>query len=245
MIIAKNSIRTETGGITMNEINCSIITDILPLYIDDVVSAETRDFVKEHLSHCESCKREFEKLSQNVTIADNAAVRLKEADPLRSFKKRIQCIRALAVSALLVLILLMTVPMPVRINRTISGIRWENGNTQTAEECRVTVNGWYYRYLLKDNIFKGDISFTTAKGTVSYDVPRAAISRGVMYEDQGGSMTVYDGTQNRMRSLGYVAVSGNFKEIFIHSEEWNFSAPAGDRVEALELADQLTTGEWY
>ena len=229
----------------MNEINCSIITDILPLYIDDVVSAETRAFVKEHLSHCENCKREFEKLSQNAAIADNAAVRLKEAEPLRSFKKRIQRIRALAVSALLVLILLMTVPLPVRINRTIGGVRWENGNTQTAEECQVTVKGWYYRYLLKDNILKGDIRFTTAEGTVSYDGPRAVISRGAMYADRGGTMMVYDGTQNRMRSLGYVAVSGNFKEIFIHSEEWNFSAPAENRGEAMELADELTTGEWY
>ena len=229
----------------MNEINCSIITDILPLYIDDVVSAETRAFVKEHLSHCENCKREFEKLSQNAAIADNAAVRLKEAEPLRSFKKRIQRIRALAVSALLIFILLMTVPLPVRINRTIGGVRWENGNTQTAEECQVTVKGWYYRYLLKDNMFKGDISFTTAEGTVFYDVPDAVIGRGAMYADRGGSMTVYDGTQNRMRALGYVAVSGNFKEIFIHSEEWNFSAPAGNHGEAIELADELTTGEWY
>lgn len=229
----------------MNEINCSIITDILPLYIDGVVSAETRTFVKEHLSHCENCKREFEKLSQNAVMADNAIVRLKEADPLRSFKKRIQCIRTLAISALLILILLMTVPLPVRINHTVSGIRWENDRTQTAEECQVTVDGWYYRYLLKDNIFKGDISFATAKGIVSYYVPQAAISRSSMYADRGGSMTVYDGTLNRMKPLGYVAVSGNFKEIFIRSEEWNLSAPAGNRDEAIELADQLTTGEWW
>lgn len=229
----------------MNEINCSIIRDILPLYIDDVVSAGTRVSVEGHLSHCENCRKECEKLSQNVVMADNAAVRLQEANPLRALKKRIQRIRALAVAALLVLILLLAVPLPVRVDRTLSGILWKSGDGQWQEECQVTVDGWYYRYLMRDNIFKGNISFTTADGTVSCHAPNAAFHRDAMYGDRGGPVTVYDGSLNRMKALGYVAVSGNFQEIFIHAEEWNFSAPAGDRSEALELAQELMAGEWY
>lgn len=42
----------------MKEINCHIIQDILPLYVDEVVSDDTREMVEEHLKHCEECKKE-------------------------------------------------------------------------------------------------------------------------------------------------------------------------------------------
>lgn len=229
----------------MNEMNCSIVTDILPLYIDNVVSEETGIFIKEHLSHCEHCRREYEKLSKNVVIADNVFVRLKEAEPLRSFKKQIRRIRVLTISALLILILLLIVPIPVRINHTLDGVFWESDSMQMTAACQVTVDGWYYRYLVKDNIFKGDIYFKTTMGTASYHAPNTVLGRGSIYEDRGGVATVYDPAVNRMRALGYFAVSGNFKEIFIHSEEWNLSAPAGDLGEAAELKEKLTVGDWY
>ena len=33
----------------MEKINCNVIQDILPLYIDDVVSDDTKELVEEHL----------------------------------------------------------------------------------------------------------------------------------------------------------------------------------------------------
>ncbi len=41
----------------MKEINCNIIKDILPLYVDGVVSDDTKEIVEEHLEHCEECKK--------------------------------------------------------------------------------------------------------------------------------------------------------------------------------------------
>lgn len=35
----------------MKEISCDIIKDILPLYVDDVVSDDTKKMVEEHLEH--------------------------------------------------------------------------------------------------------------------------------------------------------------------------------------------------
>ncbi|OEH91146.1 zf-HC2 domain-containing protein [Bacillus solimangrovi] len=37
----------------MKEIKCTIIQDVLPLYIDEVVSQDTKEMVDEHLQHCE------------------------------------------------------------------------------------------------------------------------------------------------------------------------------------------------
>ena len=41
---------------------CSIIRDILPLYVENMVSEDTAEFVKEHLESCPVCRAELEKL---------------------------------------------------------------------------------------------------------------------------------------------------------------------------------------
>lgn len=41
---------------------CNIIRDILPLYADKMVSADTESFVEEHLIGCAECRAELEKL---------------------------------------------------------------------------------------------------------------------------------------------------------------------------------------
>ncbi len=48
------------------KIDCNIILDLLPLYHDDVVSEETKSAVREHLESCESCRKEFDILSDEL-----------------------------------------------------------------------------------------------------------------------------------------------------------------------------------
>ena len=43
--------------------NCNIIRDLLPLYIDECCSQETADEVRNHLETCEECKAVFEEMS--------------------------------------------------------------------------------------------------------------------------------------------------------------------------------------
>ena len=43
----------------MEKINCNVIQDILPLYIDNVVSDDTKELVEEHLQNCEICQRVY------------------------------------------------------------------------------------------------------------------------------------------------------------------------------------------
>ncbi len=41
---------------------CSIVRDLLPLYAEDMVSADTGEFVREHLDGCEACRTEYDRL---------------------------------------------------------------------------------------------------------------------------------------------------------------------------------------
>lgn len=67
----------------MKEINCNIIRDILPLYVDEVVSEDTKELVSEHLETCQSCRQELEQLRKTVAIPVE-----REAGPLKRFKKK-------------------------------------------------------------------------------------------------------------------------------------------------------------
>ena len=52
----------------MSEINCNVIEDILPLYVDDVVSQDTRSVVEAHLASCEHCRGEAAAMRSKVVI---------------------------------------------------------------------------------------------------------------------------------------------------------------------------------
>ena len=43
---------------------CNLIKDILPLYVEDMVSTDTREFVSEHLAHCAECRAAFERMQK-------------------------------------------------------------------------------------------------------------------------------------------------------------------------------------
>lgn len=46
----------------MKEIKCNIIQDILPLYVDGVVSEDTKEMVNNHLQIYPNCQKEYEQM---------------------------------------------------------------------------------------------------------------------------------------------------------------------------------------
>ena len=51
---------------------CNLIKDILPLYVEDMVSTDTREFVREHLEHCAECRVEFERMRKATKFIPDA-----------------------------------------------------------------------------------------------------------------------------------------------------------------------------
>ncbi len=50
--------------------DCCIVRDILPLYVENIVSDETAVLVKEHLDECESCRKEADILITDTFAPD-------------------------------------------------------------------------------------------------------------------------------------------------------------------------------
>ena len=74
------------------KITCNIIEDLLPLYIDDMVSEDSRQLVEEHLKECASCRKmldEMKKENQLRTVSGNAkrkSDRCTEIAPLKKIR---------------------------------------------------------------------------------------------------------------------------------------------------------------
>lgn len=50
----------------MNNIECYVVCDLLPLYIDKACSDQTAKLVEEHLQSCEDCKKCYEEMNSNL-----------------------------------------------------------------------------------------------------------------------------------------------------------------------------------
>lgn len=71
-------------------IPCEVIEDLLPLYVDEICSQESKKIVEEHLQTCEHCQKEYRKIKMPIgtehrkvdtgKIADEANVILEKAE---------------------------------------------------------------------------------------------------------------------------------------------------------------------
>lgn len=68
--------------------DCSVVRDLLPLYVEGMVREETGTFVKEHLAECPECQAEYEKLREPAALELTAAGEYNDA-PLRRVKRKL------------------------------------------------------------------------------------------------------------------------------------------------------------
>ena len=66
---------------------CSIVRDLLPLYVEDMVSTETAQYVSAHLKECRECRAELAELKERSGIMAIEGRAMTDADPAKPFKK--------------------------------------------------------------------------------------------------------------------------------------------------------------
>ena len=79
------------------KIKCEVINDLLPLYVDDVLSKESRELVEEHISECKNCKKTLENMSGTVSIPVSSELRMDDTKHLKGLKKIVKHYKVLAV----------------------------------------------------------------------------------------------------------------------------------------------------
>lgn len=67
---------------------CNIIRDLLPLYAEDMVSADSAAYVKEHLDRCDSCREEFSRASEpKPTVPTSSPI------PMQKLSRKLRALR--------------------------------------------------------------------------------------------------------------------------------------------------------
>ena len=68
---------------------CNIFRDLLPLYVENMVSEETAQYINEHLKECSECQKEFEIAKEEINITTLQKPSLPNAKPFKKTMKRL------------------------------------------------------------------------------------------------------------------------------------------------------------
>lgn len=60
------------------EYPCEVIQDLLPGYIDGILSKTGADAVKEHLKECDGCRRCHEEMAEEIHLASDTRTNFEE-----------------------------------------------------------------------------------------------------------------------------------------------------------------------
>ncbi|MFZ0446658.1 MAG: zf-HC2 domain-containing protein [Bacillus sp. (in: firmicutes)] len=88
--------------------NCNIIKDLLPSYVDGLCSADTRKVVEKHLEHCDECRR-FVKMMKVDPPTDTLRMTSDEIEVAKEPFKRINKKRRIQVFIAIVITFMMTI----------------------------------------------------------------------------------------------------------------------------------------
>ena len=90
------------------KISCNIIEDLLPLYVDDMVSEDSRQLVEEHLKECTTCQKMMEEMKKENSLGHGkeglADAERKAIEPLKKIRRKIRRKRIAAVLMAAVLV---------------------------------------------------------------------------------------------------------------------------------------------
>ena len=92
------------------KITCNIIEDLLPLYVDDMVSEDSRQLVEEHLKTWPACRKMQEEMMRENRLTATAKgnnltqTNKTEAEPLRKIRRKIRKKRIASVLLAVILV---------------------------------------------------------------------------------------------------------------------------------------------
>ena len=111
----------------MSKLKCSIVEDLMPLYIEDLLSEETKKEIELHLDECEDCKEVYDELKKGVNLEYEKNMDLKEdeyeelkTDTLDSIKNYLNKIKYI----LIIFSMAVSVGISILGNGFLSTIPW-------------------------------------------------------------------------------------------------------------------------
>lgn len=71
------------------KLNCAIVQDLLPSYVEGLTSSETSKSIEEHLPRCQQCSSVLSQM-QEEPVADNALLTSNSAEPALTYMRKVK-----------------------------------------------------------------------------------------------------------------------------------------------------------
>ena len=126
---------------------CKIIQDLLPSYIENLTTKETKAYIEEHLEKCQNCKQVLERMKQefnlNITKKDNREVKY-----IKKLNKKINILK-LIISLILVVFIILTARKVI----IISSLSKNAENTINTSNYHTVTYSYYLEDYSKTEVF--------------------------------------------------------------------------------------------
>ncbi|MFT4145091.1 MAG: zf-HC2 domain-containing protein [Mobilitalea sp.] len=142
------------------KISCKVIEDLLPLYVEDCCSEETKQLVEEHLLECEICKLKQAKLSQPIFLSKDL-----DADEklyAKHAKKAFGKLQRRLIAPMLILIMLL---VPI----TWLGVNEAKGDGISFSSLKYAVKGYALLHELKSGDYEKAFTYLDLKALYDWE----------------------------------------------------------------------------
>lgn len=70
------------------ELPCYVVSDLLPLYQDDLLSEQTKKDIEKHLNECEECKKKMMAMTMQIDVPNtNAELKINPLKKVSFYQK--------------------------------------------------------------------------------------------------------------------------------------------------------------
>ena len=191
----------------MSKFSCNTVKDMLPLYVDNIVSDDTIAIVEEHLAACEACRKEYEAARKAVVIpTDRDVKQLKRFKGEWKKKKRV-----IALTAVIVTILVLCIGYSIfdyfayREELAVNGAVYVRSHETVSQLPAESVELGYLKSILYRNIGSPSADFSGA----NLDEKYGGCS---LYQDPQNEMVIY------LEDYGGFYIPFVFKEYIVQPE---------------------------
>lgn len=227
----------------MSKINCALIKDLLPLYIDELCSNESTEIIKNHLEACEECNKEYTQLNKESIVKEvnnNSSELIKGVGNMFKKDKKKAILKTVAIFLVLIIVVgvFAFLKMPLILYKGMYGGIYASCEIyESGDNSKNNYENDYFSLYINKNLgeYKAEkngetfiIDFGEGKNIVMYDenkgFPIATMDEHKEYF--GSSLkypVIYSFAKKGIENYGYsteVAIPYNYKMLkdFISSE---------------------------
>ncbi|MFF3099831.1 zf-HC2 domain-containing protein [Viridibacillus arvi] len=136
--------------------NCNIIKDLLPSYIDEICSEDTAKLVEGHVQHCEECRLSINRMQEQMAYVQHIPEEVEKAiTPFKKVKRKrlIQVITAIVMTFIITIVGALVIQEVGPVNRTFFPVVTSVVDAADDLEEWQSMNFNDKNYLIFDSVF--------------------------------------------------------------------------------------------